>query len=414
MIVIGGTYRETVTCPSHHDDVAGSGMRAAAGLGRDGARLVSAVDDNTREVAEAAAATRRVDASFAERDRPVGFHYFTPVSAPNIDGPGAVHTDALAADDVTVLVFGMVERGPRDVRARRLIIDPQSPRDLAGLNMEGLHGDETTIVANAAEAAALARHRGAPAEHARQILAMSGASAVVVKDSGRGCLVVAGDTEAVRVGPHPTRTVWPLGSGDVFAAGFAYAWGGGADPVEAARTASNSAAWWCATGIYPVPEQILSGAPVESVLASAAPELTVPDRSPVIYLAAPFFSLAERWLVETCRSVLIGLGAEVFSPLHDVGLGGDEVASKDLAGLERCDAVFAILDGWDPGTVYETGWAHRHGIPVVGFLNAPSDGRTKMLVGAGADIHSDLSSALYNAVWAGQGHALKGDRIGVG
>jgi nucleoside 2-deoxyribosyltransferase len=87
----------------------------------------------------------------------------------------------------------------------------------------------------------------------------------------------------------------------------------------------------------------------------------------MVYLAGPFFSLAERWLVETSRAVLAGLGASVFSPLHDVGVGGDEVAAPDLDGLRRADAVFALLDGWDPGTVYEVGWAHREDLPVVGF-----------------------------------------------
>ena len=102
----------------------------------------------------------------------------------------------------------------------------------------------------------------------------------------------------------------------------------------------------------------------------------------------------------------MGLGSTVFSPLHNVGTGGDEVAAMDLAGLEGCNAVFALLDGWDSGTVYEVGWAHRHGLPVVGFRNSPDDPGTKMLVGSGAEIHDDLASALYRVVWAGQGHPL--------
>jgi nucleoside 2-deoxyribosyltransferase len=132
--------------------------------------------------------------------------------------------------------------------------------------------------------------------------------------------------------------------------------------------------------------------------------LIPPDVPPQVYLAAPFFSLADRWLVETCRSVLLGLGAEVFSPLHDVGPGGYEVAKRHLDGLDRSDAVLALLDGWDPGTVYEVGWAHRKGLPVVGFLQGPAHEGTKMLVGTGAELHQDLSSALYRSVWAGQGH----------
>lgn len=411
MIVVGGTYAETVVCPAHSDDASGSGMRAASALGGT-ASLVSCADAATQEVGEAAAAAYQIEATFSERDQPVRFTYFTPVSDPSVDGPRARHTGTLTADDSTVLVFGMVERGRRDVRAARLVLDPQTPRELAAVDRDGLRADELAVVLNAAEARGVAGGNGNTADNAGVVMKEASANVVVVKDSGRGCVVLTRGGEPVRVGPHPTRTVWPLGSGDVFAAGFAHAWGAGADPVEAARVASGSAAWWCATRRTVVPPELLAGTRrVGELLPDAGPELAVSDRAPTVYLAAPFFSLAERWLVETCRSVLAGLGAHVFSPLHDVGPGGDEVAAKDLAGLERCDSVLALLDGWDPGTVYEAGWAHRHGLPVVGFLNTPGHDGTKMLVGTGADVHVDLSSALYNAVWAGQGHVLSGVRV---
>ena len=267
-------------------------------------------------------------------------------------------------------------------------------------------------MANAREARALAPTANNLTEVTRQILNSSGAMVVVVKDSARGCMVLTGPGSSItRVGPYPTRSVWPLGSGDVFAAGYAWAWGKGADPVEAARVASSSAAWWCCTRTSRVPPEILAGTPVDQVLDDAAPELAPPDVPPLVYLAAPFFTLADRWLVETCRSVLLGLGADVFSPLHDVGPGGDEVAARDLDGLDRADAVLALLDGWDPGTVYEVGWAHRRGLPVVGFLQGAAQEGTKMLVGTGAELHQDLSSALYRAVWAAQGHPLRPSRV---
>ncbi|MCF6511670.1 hypothetical protein E9564_07690 [Blastococcus sp. MG754427] len=410
MKIVGGTYAERVTVPAHEDDASGSGMRAAGALGPGTAELVTAIDAATAEVAEVAAATRGIERTMIDRDEKVGFNYFTPVSDPSVDGPGATHAP-LVAEDETVLVFGMVEHGPRRVRAQRLVVDPQRPRDLTGLNLEGLTGDRLGVVANARETSALAGGILDPARAAQQVLTRSGAEVVVVKEAGRGCLVVTEGAEPVRVGPHPTRTVWPLGSGDVFAAGFTHAWDSGADPVEAARVASNAAAWWCGTRRDRVPPEILAGVPVETLLPGAGGELPVLERPPLIYLAAPFFTLAERWLVETCRAVLQGLGARVFSPLHDVGPGGDEVAAGDLDGLRDSDAVLALLDGWDPGTVYEVGWAHRHTLPVVGFLNGPAHEGTKMLVGTGAELHSDLSSALYRGVWAGLGHPLTAERV---
>ncbi len=415
MIVVGGTYSELVEVPEYQDDVSGSGMRAAAALRYADVSLVTAIDEMTSDAASAAAASLEVDRIVIERDQPVGFRYFTPVSDPAIDGPTASFDEPLRAEDEAVLVFGMIERGEISVSAERLIVDPQRPRDLVRIETTGLTWKKLAVVANRREIGALANIGETPEECARDVLETSGAEVVVVKDSGRGCLVVVqGREESVRVGPFPTRTIWPLGSGDIFAAGFAHAWSHGADPVEAARIASGCAAWWC--GSRPnaqsaIPVRILNGDPVASVLDTAGPELTIPERPPVIYLAAPFFSLPERWLIELCRDVLMGLGADVFSPFHDVGIGGDEVAEKDLAGLEGSDAVFAILESWDPGTVYEVGWAHKKGLPVVGFLNSAHDSRSKMLVGAGAEIHHDLSSALYRAVWAGQGQQLVAGRV---
>lgn len=411
MIIVGGTYGERVTVPGHAEDASGSGMRAAAALGSGAARLITALDDRTAETAEVAAAALGVDRSVVPRDEPVRFNYFTPVSDPAIDGPAATHSEPLVGEDDTVLVFGMVEQGPRRIRARQLVIDPQRPRDLSHLSVEGLSWDRLAIVANARETAALAGGTSDVAHSGAKVLDRYAAETVVVKDAGRGCLVFTGDRTPIRVGPHPTPSVWPLGSGDVFAAGFAHAWSAGADPVEAARVASNAAAWWCGSRRDTVPPEILAGRPVETLLPGAGPELTVAELRPAIYLAAPFFTLAERWLVETCRPVLRGLGAHVFSPLHDVGPGGDEVAARDLDGLRTSDAVLALLDGWDPGTVYEVGWAHRHDLPVVGFLNAEGHEGTKMLVGSGAELHSDLSSALYRAVWAALGCQLSPGRF---
>ncbi|GAA2396359.1 PfkB family carbohydrate kinase [Mycolicibacterium llatzerense] len=411
MIVIGGTYAEHVVVPAY-DVIGGSGLRAAAALSaQPGVELHTALDESQRIAAESSFATLGVVAHAVDRDSPVGFRYFSPVTPPTIDGPSATYAPSIVADDDTALVFGMVESGDRDIRARRAVVDPQRPRDLRVLDMTGVAADQLAVLLNAREARALSGTRTDLTEAARHVLGRSDADVVVVKDSGRGCVVLErGRDEAVRVGPFPTRTVWPLGSGDVFAAGFTHAWSRGATPVEAARIASSCAAWWCGTRRSRLPAEILDGQPVSAVLTTAGPELCPPDTAPVVYLAAPFFSLAERWLVETCRAVLGGLGAAVFSPLHDVGRGGDEVAEPDLDGLRNAHAVLALLDGWDPGTVYEVGWAHRHQLPVVGFLNTAGHEGTKMLVGSGAELHEDLSSALYRAVWAAQGHPISADR----
>jgi len=123
----------------------------------------------------------------------------------------------------------------------------------------------------------------------------------------------------------------------------------------------------------------------------------------LVYLAGPFFTAAELWLVEQVRDTLVTLGVDVFSPFHDIGPGGLEVAKKDIEGLEQCDAVLALLDNGDTGTVFEVGWAVRHDLPIVGYASVLDQEVTKMMAGTSVELHRDLSTACYRAAWAGMG-----------
>jgi nucleoside 2-deoxyribosyltransferase len=81
-----------------------------------------------------------------------------------------------------------------------------------------------------------------------------------------------------------------------------------------------------------------------------------------VYLAGPFFDLAQVWLIEQARANLREMGLEVFSPYHDIGLGSaNDVVAKDLEGIDASHLVFAIADGLDPGTLYEIGYARTKG-----------------------------------------------------
>jgi pfkB family carbohydrate kinase/Nucleoside 2-deoxyribosyltransferase len=396
MNVVGGAYRERCVFPPR-DDVVGSGVRAAAALkelDRD-VQLWSAVDSTLRVPVEVVVSPLGIDSTFVERREPVEFSYFTPLSTPAVNGAQSTHDELRVDGDVT-LVFRMIERGDVSVHSQHVVLDPQQPRDLEKLDLGWIDADHVALVANRSEASALsgiktdADHR--VTEAAEELLRTYEVDVVVVKLGAQGSVVVAAD-ESGRVGSFPTPRVYPIGSGDVFAAGFAWAWAvDGRHPVEAARAGSRLAAAWCSEARFPVPASAID----EPV---ADPELE--PRPCRVYLAAPFFSLAERWLVELVRDSLLTLGAEVFSPCHDVGGGGDEVAGADIAGLRECDSVLALLDGDDPGTLFEVGWARAEGMPVVGFARQPDAEGAKMLRGTEAELYDDLSTAVYRAIWAG-------------
>lgn len=398
MLVVGGTYGEACQTPAR-EMLAGSGLRAAAVLRNvdPAIRLVSARARAEDDTVQTTAGALDMDVTWLERSAPVGFGYFTPLSAPTIDGRSSILVDSdrnLEFDADVALVFGMVEDRPR-VRAKMLVIDPQQPRELSAVSTDGLSYERLAIVLNAAETLSVGNERTIEAS-AERVLKATRAEVVVTKRGPRGALVTT-TNEQVTVGAVETVTVWPIGSGDAFAAAFTHLWGTGADPTDAARGASRAASRWCATGSFDIE--------AESFDVLAQDEVPVNDAA--VYLAGPFFTLAERWLIDLCYTTL---RPYLFSPIHEVGLAGvekppREIAGEDLAGLESCHSVLALLDGSDPGTVFEAGYATKLELPVIGYGESIARSGVTMIAGSGAEITNDLSTAVYRAVWAAMRHA---------
>jgi hypothetical protein len=403
MLIRGGTYAEKVTLPPADGDLGGSGYRAALALQDKKARLLTAAEDSVSPTLVDAVSGGVV---VARRSESVLFDYFTTWSRPNIFGADAGVESIPGESSDVALIFGMIEaNAPMVASARCVILDPQSAQNPQIAPLVPADVEDLIVCLNRRELSHLASTNDVMTG-AAALLSQTGASAIVTKAGAFGSLVTtAGRSEWI--GVHPTMKVWSLGSGDVFSAGLASAIENGADVFEAAKVGSASAAWWCHTRHEKILPAILDGTPFE--VEGMDPPLEQ-QRAPTIYLAAPFFTLAERYLVEAVREQLVSLGAEVFSPLHDVGRGGDEVATADLEGLDVCDGVLALLDGWDPGTLYETGWAHHKGLPIVGFCSTSSEEGDKMLVGSGAEVHRDLTTALYRSIWLASGAELHAGR----
>jgi len=97
---------------------------------------------------------------------------------------------------------------------------------------------------------------------------------------------------------------------------------------------------------------------------------------------------------------LSDLGAEVLSPMHDVGFGvSSEVAREDLRLLSNADGVLAVLDDLDAGTLFEVGFAKARDIPVVAYASHYSEDDLTMVTGTEVSLCSDMSTAAYRAVW---------------
>jgi nucleoside 2-deoxyribosyltransferase len=94
------------------------------------------------------------------------------------------------------------------------------------------------------------------------------------------------------------------------------------------------------------------------------------------------------------------MGFKVFSPIHDVGVGCAElVAGKDIEALEKAQVILAILDGLDPGTIFEIGFAKAKGIKVIVVAESVPEESLTMVSGTECSVFDDLTSAIYAACW---------------
>lgn len=386
MTVVGGTYRERSADP-RIDHVYGSGMRASGILSSLGnhVRLDTCIDDQTADEARAVANVLGIEFAPRPRDHAVTFAYETPISPAFRVGMANAEQVDIRGD--TVLGFGMVEC-EWQAYAETLVVDPQhSPLDRI---LERSHAARVAVILNGHEASRLTG--GMAPRAAAQDLLTGNVDVVVVKQGALGG-IVATKTRVDTYGAVPTSPVQPLGSGDAFSAGFTHKWATTPDsPAVAAEFASGIAACHSLTGVPQIDPRMVDDLPPALPYAG--------DARPRVYLAGPFFAVAERHLIRHVRAALHQIGADVFSPFDDVGVGGDEVAQADLDGLAGCHAVLALVDGADPGTLFEAGWATHADIPVVALAENITEHSWTMLRGTGATVVSDLSTALYLATWA--------------
>ena len=99
--------------------------------------------------------------------------------------------------------------------------------------------------------------------------------------------------------------------------------------------------------------------------------------APLIYLAGPLFSSAERAFNKTLKTLLEADGCDVFLPQEDAedtdeerSDGGlDAIFGRCFEGLCRADIVVAVLDGVDvdSGTAWELGFAYSQKKPIIGL-----------------------------------------------
>ena len=397
--VVGGVYRERCRLPTPTDDVWGSGGRAAAVIAGLGTRVTlhTAVTADTEVLlASLAHAFNFSIATVSTNDAPQ-FQYDHGLSTPVIH-PQRLEQVTIQFDAERVLVFGMLE-AKAIMRAQRVVYDPQNPVAPEPMEFSKELTPRVAYVLNSWEARKLSGLEDL-GEAALSIEKQFQAGTVVIKRGPRGALVYE-NGKYERVPAYKTESVWPIGSGDVFAAVFAARWAGEDRPaIEAAGDASRAAALYVNSRVLPISNDKIREESFDFLPLLMGEGVTGEDSFDV-YLAGPFFNIAQRWLVEEARLALQGMGLKVFSPLHDIGLGGaHDVAPKDLEGLKKSRAVLAIVDGLDPGTIFEIGYARSMQKPVIALAESTAQEPLKMVSGSGCEVVSDFVTAVHRAAWA--------------
>lgn len=389
MIVAGGVYREECIRP-HWSRIFGSGGRAAAAVSMlsRGSRLIAYASEHWIEDVEHSMAAFGVLPELVAIPEDIAFHYLHPLAHAELVGAPADRHAPLEVTGDTVLRFGFVE-GDAVVHGKRVVFDPQNADEALRFRANGSTADSLAMVLNEVELTMAVGDAGEAG--AMALMQRAGASVVVVKRGPRGATVFQ-PGQMHEIPAYEAASVFKIGSGDIFSAVFAQRWGEvGEEPALAADAASRAVARYVET----------RNSQVSPSMPDPPSPRRMPDASGTIYLAAPFFTLSQRWLVEEARNCLLSLGAKVFSPIHDVGAHGhaDFIAASDLDGLDRCSVMLAFVDGEDAGTLFEIGYARRRDIPVVVLAESPRPESLTMLLGTGCKVVSDFSTAIYEAVW---------------
>lgn len=392
--IIGGSYHEVCIDPSW-DELYGSGFRAAIGLSgkEDKVRFHTYADIPTKEILELIATQLGFETKIQLIDKSVQFVYQHPLANPYFfpDQNTFSKITPLKVEGINYgLCFGMIE-GNAIVKADKIVYDPQHPSQPVSFSQNGSLAKELIYILNINEAHALCGAKDIDTIK-QYLINQEGCYAAVIKNGAHGATLVEKSGEFTDIPSFETQKVWPIGSGDIYSAAFSYEWLIKKKNVkDSALNASLATANFANTNSLPIRLENLP---------TYAPFINKADAIKNIYLAGPFFNMGQRWMIDQCRQALLDFGFTVFSPLHDVGIGKpQEVVVKDIEGLRNCDAVFAIIDGLDSGTMFELGYAQSLNKKIICLCELEKPEALTMLMGTGCLIEADLATAIYKTVW---------------
>jgi hypothetical protein len=378
-------------------EIFGSGGRAASAIRQIGGDVT--LHTYLNSAAEVVVISRAALEGFIlnpeHTDDAISFSYHHALSTPAIKN-ACSKLPPIKLTENNVIRFGMIE-GDAIVNAEYAVYDPQNVYSPELFHANGSTANHLAVVLNRHEASVLSGlDETSPEEIAKHLSRICNAEIVVIKLGARGALVFD-NGKFTQIPAFITDRVWKIGSGDNFVALFGYFWmEEKRSAADAAMLASKATAYYCNTQGFISPKHLGD---------FKLPEVQLSERymngySPLIYLASPFFTLAELWLVDQTRNNLREIGLRVFSPYHEVGHGSaEDVVELDIRAIQDCDAVFAIGDSLDSGTIFEVGYARAINKPVIFYSENETEGNKKMMDGSGCILCDDYVTSIYKTLW---------------
>jgi hypothetical protein len=381
MIIVGGTYIEECKWPESHR-LMGSGARAALVVSdvSPGSELYTYVDSANRN--DLKITMRNVKPRMRARRDPITFYYEHPLTSPPEQQPNKPLSSkgppwTITGD--TVLAFPLRECKVL-VNADRAVIEI-SPRD-----------DERIERGKIGRLALIAAQDGLPdpssgtapdlRSRAEGWLIKYGADLMIVRGQAGGGVLFDGKREW----DIPAYVAWnwfKIGAGNVFCAMFAHYWGEQKmDALRAAELASRSSAYYASELAIPMVAEA----------SLPAMETFDPAIECKIFIASPWSSMAQRWLLDQAIDSLDRLEVNAVSPY--------DLKRRDIdAQLDRCDAVLVLAEGADIASVLAVGLARVRHLPIVVLAEDSKEGRLDWQ-GTDCEIVSDFASAIYRAMVA--------------
>jgi nucleoside deoxyribosyltransferase len=123
-----------------------------------------------------------------------------------------------------------------------------------------------------------------------------------------------------------------------------------------------------------------------------------------VYIAAPFFNPTQLDIVEKIKATLKVHDIEYFSPKDEsMFKQGDDpinILQLNCNAIDACDALVAVTDDKDVGTMFECGYAYANNIPIVYIWLGRKPGMkfNLMLAASGSFVHTieEIPEALYD------------------